>query len=394
VPDEILYLIGSFIIGLLFFSMAYKLIMSSIKQSQNEVVLKDFENLYNEMNSVCSLTGNYGLALNYEIPASVRVIYATEDPKDFEIASAFVDTNLYSIGNNICIVFKDETQPRCKRLECDVAMPYIGSLDYQDDFQLFVNKILGRKLVKRYSLYIQNYAGIVVVTKDRYIDLTQLNLDIDFNDYIILAIQLNDEIEDFQQKAEELANKWKEMTPLKDCTAEVKVLKLSTICNVPDQQGICNGDVSAYYQTFYNIMDCISKSNYFGFYDRVVGFVKGDRVCELSGARVEGYAFGYAMPVIVASQGNYLDIAIHELGHTYGLCDEGYGSGQDSRCESGYSMSGGDSCDPGDVCCPNHPEQNSIYCTWDKCHRRCSYAFNFAPSSYDHLKKELKKYCG
>lgn len=392
-PEEILYLIGSLIIGLLLFSIAYKLIMSNIKQSQNEVVLKDFENLYHEINYVCEMTGNYGFALSYEIPASVKVIYATDNPKDFEVASILVDTNLYSIGSNLCLLFKDETQPRCKKLKCRAAMPYIGSLDYQDDFQLFVNKILGKKLIKRYSIYLQNYAGFVVVTRDEYLDVTQLNLDIDFDDYIILAVQLNDEIEGFEQKTDEIANKWKEMTPLKDCPVNVKVLRLPDICNIPDQQGICGGDAATYYQTFYNILECASKSNYFGFYDRIVGFVKGNSVCELNGGRVEGYTFGYAMPVIVASQGNYLEITIHELGHTYGLCDEGYGSGKDDRCESGYSMSGGDSCDPGDVCCPNYPEENSIYCTWNKCNRECTYAFNFAPSSRMHLERELKKYC-
>jgi hypothetical protein len=392
VSDEILYLIGSFIIGLLFFSLAYKLIMANIKQSQNQNVLDSFESLYNEINYVCESTGNYGLGLNYEIYPSVKLVYATEDPNDFEAASAFVDTTLYSRGKNLCIVFKDEEAPRCKKLKCNVVMPYIGSFDVQDDFQLFVNKILGKKLVKKYKIYLQNYGGRVIISKDEYVDFSQIDFNLNYNDYVFLFIQLNDKVDGFEEKAKEISEKWKEKTPLNKCQTNVKIITLPEVCNVPDQQGICDGDPQTYFETLYSILDCASKSNYFGFYDRIIGFVKDEYVCQLPQGSVEGYAFGYGTPVIV-SQKSYLEIAIHELGHTYGLCDEGYGSGADPRCESGYSMSGGDYCEAGNVCCPNYPEVDSIYCTWDKCNTGCTYAFNFAPSSYKHLEKELKKYC-
>ena len=371
--------------------------MTNIKQSQNDAVLHDFQNLYDEINYVCGQTGNYGLGLNYEIPSSVKLVYATEDPEDFETASDFVDTIFYSKGNNLCIVFKDETKPRCRKLDCDVIMPYMGSLDFQDDFQLLVNKILGKKLVKKYNIYIQNYADKVIVSKDRYVDFSQMNFDLNFNDYVILVIQLNGEIDNIEQKMNDIGFYWKEKTPLKSCDANVKVVKLPNLCPVPNQAGICNGDATTYYETIYKIMECASESNYFGIYDRIVGFVRGDKVCEINvdGTvySVNGYSFGYGMPVVVASEVNYAEISIHELGHTYGLCDEGYGSGPDTRCESGYSMSGGSSCDAGDVCCPNKPEENSIYCTSNICERGCSYSFNFAPSSYKHLEENFKKYC-
>ncbi|MEM5799186.1 MAG: hypothetical protein QXZ43_00760 [Candidatus Aenigmatarchaeota archaeon] len=395
--DEIFYLIGSFIIGVLFFSISYKLIMSSIKQMQNENVLKDFETIYYSIESLCKNPNN-GLGINYEIPTSIKVVYATDDIENFGFVENFVDSKIYSKGMNFCIFFKDEEKPRCKKLSCQLLMPFLGTLDYQNDFQLLVNKILGKKSIKKYNIYIQNLAGKVVITKDDYINI--LNFDISYDDYIILVLQLNGEVENFGEKANQIRDTWAEMSPLKKCKDKVKVIAIEDICYIPNQQGICNGDQSTYYQTFYNILECADKNN-LGFYNRIVGVLNEDYVCSLPEGSVEGYTAGYGSPVIVAKS-KTLETTIHELGHTYGLCDEGYGSGCNNKCESGYSMSGGSSCDSGDICCPNYPEENSIYCTAILCKdcqdnsidRKCSYDFSFSSSSYLHLEKELEKYCG
>ncbi|MFH8080967.1 MAG: hypothetical protein QXO84_03775, partial [Candidatus Aenigmatarchaeota archaeon] len=377
---------------------AYKLVMVSIKYMQNQAVLRDFEDLYESMEQICIAGVGNGIGISYEIPVSVKAVYATDFAEEY--VDGLVDTIIFSRGKNLCIYFKDESKPRCKKLQCEIIMPYLGTLDYQNDFQLLMNKILGRKMIKRYNIFIQNIAGKIIVSKNEYFDPTKVNLDVHYNDYVIVFMQLNDEVDDFQNKANSIATAWAEMTPLNECKDKVKALILDEICMVPEQDKICEGDSQTYYQTFYKILEC-AQAKSLGLYNRIVGILNKNSVCELQNGYVNGYAAGYGSPVIVANNGDYLETAIHELGHTYGLCDEGYGSGCDSECESGYSMSGGASCERGNVCCPNWPEFESIYCTNVFCQscdsdepRQCSYAFNFASSSYSHLQKELEKYCG
>ncbi|MCX8179394.1 MAG: hypothetical protein N3E38_01485 [Candidatus Aenigmarchaeota archaeon] len=400
--DEIFYVITSIIIGILIFFVVYKLIMVSIKYIQNENVLKDFEDFHSNIEYLCRAGPGNGVGISYEMPNSVKVIYATDFVSEYDYVSNFVDTIIFSRGKNVCLFFKDEDEPRCKKTSCEVIMPYLGTLDYQNDFQLLVNKILGKKLVKKYNIFLQNIAGDILITKDRYVDPSEINFDIRYKDYVIVFLQLNGEINNFQQIVDAIVSNWAEKTPLKNCNDKVKAIVVNEICHVPNQEGVCRGDGKTYYQTFYNMIDCANKAS-LGFYKRIVGVLNQQDICSINGGVVKGYTLGYGSPVIVAN--GEIEMAIHELGHTYGLCDEGYGSACDERCESGYSLSGGADCEEkSDICCPNYPEFNSIYCTafGENCYdctdtnkqRQCSYAFNFASSSYNHLEEELGEYCG
>jgi hypothetical protein len=65
---------------------------------------------------------------------------------------------------------------------------------------------------------------------------------------------------------------------------------------------------------------------------------------------------------------------VHELGHVFGLCDEGYG--KNTGCEEAtFSY------------CPNPPAKNSLMCSADMCETGCSQGENFSAASYKHLKK-------
>jgi len=90
------------------------------------------------------------------------------------------------------------------------------------------------------------------------------------------------------------------------------------------------------------------------------------------------------------------------MGHTFGLCDEGYGNCLSDSCPSGIILGvcqegTGECFQMGSYCCPNSPELNSIMCSSDPCNRGCSFAQRFASTSYAHLENELivkNKYCG
>jgi len=98
----------------------------------------------------------------------------------------------------------------------------------------------------------------------------------------------------------------------------------------------------------------------------------------------------------------------HELGHFFGLCDEGYATGDLETCSSKIATckeskpstkSDGSAsscliCSSG-PCCPNKPEKNSLMCSYDGCERGCTSGSFFAKSSKCHLVKELANngYC-
>ncbi|MBS3052572.1 MAG: hypothetical protein J4428_04365 [Candidatus Aenigmarchaeota archaeon] len=55
-------------------------------------------------------------------------------------------------GNYLCFQFKSEQFNRCSKMRCRTKLPYMGALEDYNDFQIAVNKILGRPLVKEYEV--------------------------------------------------------------------------------------------------------------------------------------------------------------------------------------------------------------------------------------------------
>ena len=135
---------------------------------------------------------------------------------------------------------------------------------------------------------------------------------------------------------------------------------------------------------------CAREHGYGNIYTRIVGIKHGSYVCRPG---IGGYTQRYADVVVTIDAGIGL-VCSHEMGHTFGLCDEGYGNSLCPHCDSGICALGGTLCEGSGPCCPNKPEKNSIMCSRDICGRGCTFGRRFAPSSYSHLEKELNKYCG
>ncbi len=231
--------------------------------------------------------------------------------------------------------------------------------------------------------------------------------------FTILFIQLKEKgkefkpIENFREKVELGKDTWIGLTPLKNCGDKVGLIVEERYCEVPDQSLLCgNNDKivdKAFIDTNKAILECVKDWEYGDTYTRIEGILPGDNVCCIEGIGcVGGYTGGYNYP-LVSSEANIQFVSSHEMGHTFGLCDEAYGGGTCTgqlfkTCESKYCspVGGGMECEPGPDCCPNKPEMDSIMCTDPGiCNREneCSYAEKFAPTSYAHLEKELNEYC-
>jgi hypothetical protein len=134
-------------------------------------------------------------------------------------------------------------------------------------------------------------------------------------------------------------------------------------------------------------------------YTRVVGV--GNVNSDLIWGYVDLFDSDVAMvPANVFGSGHIM----HELGHTLGLCDEGYGTSPVSTriCPSGlaWSVLGIPlTCltVSSSRCCPNPagdgPGGASLMCAKDACNRGCSPSSSFGPESTKWLAKELSQYC-
>jgi hypothetical protein len=231
--------------------------------------------------------------------------------------------------------------------------------------------------------------------------------------YYMLFLQLNSQVPDFQQKANDAKDAWVEISPLRECPDKVKaIIVTDRICNGPDQQGICNSDGTMNHDvadaTASALSDCETNwaelAPYRNMIARVLAIVPGSYVCTFP--NVNGNPSGvYSYTTQDVGESRYLvssDAMLVEktatmvMGLSYGLCMEGYAAGPCSNCGSGYcSLGSGNSCmGEGGYCCPNKPDRNSILCVSGYCNSGCTYDRQFGQSSYSYLQTVLSKYCG
>ncbi len=163
--DQVLLLVGSIVIGILVFTLAFRFLTVSIKQAQYQIALNEFNRFYSNIQSVCMQEIGNRMRVKYQIPDSVRVVYFSYDDKNAVPAVTDLITNQeLSEGNYLCLQFKKEQEVRCQQINCVGYMPYIGALEEYNDLQLAVNKILGRPMVKEYIFQIEkNFNGLVEI---------------------------------------------------------------------------------------------------------------------------------------------------------------------------------------------------------------------------------------
>jgi len=215
----------------------------------------------------------------------------------------------------------------------------------------------------------------------------------------------------FREIGNNFRDTWVDITPFQNCPERVRVVFSEYICEIPIQEEICSPHPEKAERTFREtnraILNCVKNFGYENVYTRVVGVLNKESVC----GNYYGYTGGYNYPIViskpnVAPMGGIQYICSHEMGHTFGLCDEGYGNAICVDCRNGFGgicSFGGSGCfgettskqckKEGGIDCPNIPETSSIMCTLDLCNRMCNYGTGFATSSFGYLDGELGEYC-
>jgi len=190
---------------------------------------------------------------------------------------------------------------------------------------------------------------------------------------------MNTQVPDFSSLAEECKNTWVTLSPLSECPNAAEVIVVTDkICSTNEADA------------FDDLTNCAINWGYGGKYTRIVGVKHGSYVYQPG---ILGYTLKNG-EIVVTIDRDIGNVCSHELGHTFGLCDEGYGNSMCSQCTSGICNIGGLRCSGSGHCCPNSPEQNSIMCSQDYCGRGCNEGNRFGLTSYAHLEKELISYCG
>lgn len=209
--------------------------------------------------------------------------------------------------------------------------------------------------------------------------------------FVLVFVQVNSKVPNLKTLAERSKDDWVDRTYLKNCPGVVATETVSKVCNTQISASVTS--------TMYNnLRNCVRSAGYGNKYTRIVG-IKPGSVFNLGGISAKGFT-NKGSDVVFATSASVPNTVTHELGHTFGLCDIGYGGGScsQSMCSTGFcaSDSGGLSCKPGSYCCPNYPLQGhftDIYCSKDLCNVGCSDSPDFTNPSREHLKGELKKYC-
>ncbi|MBU5688294.1 MAG: hypothetical protein QXJ06_03520 [Candidatus Aenigmatarchaeota archaeon] len=153
--EETMLIVGSIVIGILVFMLTYRFFIIISYNSLNIMALNEFNKFYSEIDFVCSQETKSTAKINFTITENTRVVYASDNQKPVLKVTENIKNGKISDGNYICMQFKNQQEPKCYETKCKVYMPYVGSLEIWNDFKLFVNKILGKPLVKEYDFEIK-----------------------------------------------------------------------------------------------------------------------------------------------------------------------------------------------------------------------------------------------
>lgn len=207
----------------------------------------------------------------------------------------------------------------------------------------------------------------------------------------LVFVQINAETADIKEKAAVITENWMRSTPLNEYRDCVETVVLNNTCPASNtsQRSLLLKEARA----------CAIKDPSSVNYTRIVAIPNVE-------GQVGGCADGDVALVYNGEgecYGDFSLLVIHELGHTFGLCDEGYGIIKNDKCSAGFCACKDEdttdsnvycgSCNGSCECCPNRPEEDSIMCAIDVCENGCTHGVKFTPASYQWLSKELAPYC-
>lgn len=153
--EEWIWIAASIIAGLIIFSLAYNQIVQMNVAITEQKSLEQFEEIANIVNNLCwSFAGNkreYRVALS----ENVEGIYAAKTPYEKYRREELIDYILLpqnSFGNYLCIQITNK-RTKCKELDCNTSIPFIGSVPEKFSLSMLVNKLMGKGKVSEYLLH-------------------------------------------------------------------------------------------------------------------------------------------------------------------------------------------------------------------------------------------------
>jgi hypothetical protein len=258
---------------------------------------------------------------------------------------------------------------------------------------------------KKYTVRYECDCPVKTEFEEKDIDLTPFakGLNTPPGALIFLFVWVGDNVPDnLADIAEDGTQDWIHLTPLTSCTSGDWVLYSSApLTKCKDKVCFTVSDKPCPKKANTNVeddaLDCASEWRYS--YTKIVAFTDhdiGDR---------GGYSCINCDYTVIKSDEKlsvrYMDL-MHELGHSFGLCDDAYGSAKKDivngkNCPSGWGNcpSYDCACEEPDYCCPNIVE-NRIMCSDGEksCKDHiCQMTDSFGASALTHLSNELSSYC-
>lgn len=152
--EEWVWIIAGTVAGLTVFSIAYTHMVQTNIATIDQRSLEEFEEVRNIINNLCwDFAGNkreYKLTLS----ENVEGIYAAKTPYEEYRREELIDrikSFNYSYGNFFCIMITNK-RLRCIELECNVSMPFVGSVPEKFSLTALINKLIG--IVPTFDFYL------------------------------------------------------------------------------------------------------------------------------------------------------------------------------------------------------------------------------------------------
>ena len=91
---------------------------------------------------------------NISVTEPVRAIYAANMSDDFppDKVSVLISDKKSAIGKYFCMMFFDDTLPRCEDVGCNIDMTYIGTPSLKNDLFSMISRLSGSSPVYVYKI--------------------------------------------------------------------------------------------------------------------------------------------------------------------------------------------------------------------------------------------------
>ena len=138
-----LWVIGGVIIGFVLFAIYFQYIGFVTANSAKQDAIATFQEMTGTINGLCDSFAGTSITKTYSYPASVSLIYSTNDEKLYE------EKNNRTYGSNLCLKLPDERS--CSQAKCEVEFDPIKN---QTTISSILDTLSGKTIYQQYQLKI------------------------------------------------------------------------------------------------------------------------------------------------------------------------------------------------------------------------------------------------